>query len=132
MNTEIPVSRIKNTKIIKVHPDDTMMKVEEIFDNFNIHHILVLDENKLVGIISQSDVLKIYKNKANKGVVPMRNEVLAKDIMTTDPIVLDNEDTIGLAADIILANKIHSLPIMEGNRLSGIITNHDLIKYCFK
>jgi CBS domain-containing protein len=132
MNTEIPVSRIKNTKIIKVHPDDTMMKVEEIFDNFNIHHILVLDENKLVGIISQSDVLKIYKNKANKGVVPMRNEVLAKDIMTTDPIVLDNEDTIGLAADIILANKIHSLPIMEGNRLCGIITNHDLIKYCFK
>lgn len=132
MNTEIPVKRIKTSKIIYVTSGDTMLKVEEIFETFNIHHILVVDNEILMGVISKNDLLSIYKNAVSNGQMPNRSQILAKEIMTENPITLDTEDTIGLAADIILSNQVHSIPILNGDQLAGIITNHDIIKYCFK
>ena len=44
---------------------------------------------------------------------------------------LEPDDTIGLAADIFLANKFHALPVVEDERLVGIVTTHDLLKYSF-
>jgi len=132
MNTEIPLKKIKSSKIVYVSPGDTMMKVEEIFEALPIHHLLVLENENLRGVISKEDILQVYKKAVSEGKLPDRSAILAEDIMTKDPITLDTEDTIGLAADIFLANKIHSIPILNGDQLSGIITNHDLIKYCFK
>jgi acetoin utilization protein AcuB len=132
MNTETPIKKIKTSKIIYVSPSDTMMKVEEIFESLPIHHILVLEGESLRGIISKSDLLKVYRSFAAEGILPDRHHLKAEDIMTADPITLDTEDTIGLAADIFLLNRIHSIPVLNGNQLSGIITNHDIIKYCFK
>lgn len=132
MNTEIPVKRIKTSKIIYVTSEDTMLKVEEIFETFNIHHILVVDNEILMGVISKNDLLRVYKNAVSNGQLPNRSQILAKEIMTENPITLDTEDTIGLAADIILSNQVHSIPILNGDQLAGIITNHDIIKYCFK
>jgi acetoin utilization protein AcuB len=51
--------------------------------------------------------------------------------MTPEPIVVDPDDSIGLAADIFLVNTLHALPVVEDNRLVGIITTHDLLKYAF-
>lgn len=132
MNTEMPLKKIKSSKIVYVSPGDTMMKVEEIFEALPIHHLLVLENENLMGVISKEDLLQVYKQAVSEGKLPDRSAILASDIMTKDPITLDTEDTIGLAADIFLANKIHSIPILNGDQLSGIITNHDLIKYCFK
>lgn len=132
MNTEIPVKRIKTSKIIYVSPGDTMLKVEEVFDTFSIHHILVVENEKLMGVISKNDLLRVYKNAVSQGQLPQRDLILASEIMTENPITLDTEDTIGLAADIFLSNQVHSIPILNGDQLSGIITNHDIIKYCFR
>jgi acetoin utilization protein AcuB len=132
MNTEIPVKRIKTSNIVFVRPDDTMLKVEEIFEHVNIHHILVTEGETLKGIISKNDLLAVYKKSVAQAILPNRSQILAKDFMTENPITLDTEDTIGLAADIFLANKIHSIPVLNGDQLAGIITNHDILKYCFK
>ena len=132
MNTETPIKSIKTSKIIFVSPSDTMLKVEEIFDTLHIHHILVLEKTLLVGIISKNDLLKVYKDAVNNKILPDRSKILAESIMTKDPTTLDIEDTIGLAADIFMANQFHSIPVMNGDQLAGIITNHDIIKYCFK
>ncbi|KXK36329.1 MAG: CBS domain-containing protein [Saprospiraceae bacterium] len=132
MNTEKSIKSILTTKILAIAPDDTMLKIEEIFDTFPIHHILVTVGNELKGIISKHDVLHVYQYHADQGQVPDRSKITAGDIMTEDPITLDVDDTLGLAADIFLSNKIHSIPILNGFELAGIITNHDLMKECFK
>ena len=132
MNTEMPLKKINTSKIIYINADDSMLKVEEIFEVFPIHHILVTDGQELKGVISKHDLLRFYQNAVNQGIIPNRAEVKAAQLMTINPISLDIEDTIGLAADIFLANKIHSIPLMDGSSLAGIITNHDIIKYCFK
>ncbi|MBK8670591.1 MAG: CBS domain-containing protein [Saprospiraceae bacterium] len=132
MNTETPLKRIKTSRIVYVSPSDTMLKIEEVFDAMPIHHILVVENEVLHGVISKNDLLRIYKSAANEGKVPLRHQLKAVDIMTENPITLDTEDSIGLAADIFLSNQIHSIPVLNGDQLAGIITNHDLIKYCFR
>ena len=132
VNTEAPINRIKISNVIFVHPEDTMMKVEKIFETYSIHHILVIQNDELLGLISKTDLLNLYKEYANQGKIPERNKITAASFMTTKLVTLEGDDSIGLAADIFLSNQFHSLPILENKKLKGIITNHDIIKYCFK
>jgi CBS domain-containing protein len=55
----------------------------------------------------------------------------AEQFMTKYPVQLDPDDSIGLAADIFLANKFHALPIVEDGVLVGLVTSHDLLQYSF-
>ena len=132
MNTETAIKNIMTSRIIFVGRKDTLLKVENIFEEFSIHHVLVVEDSRLYGIISKNDILKIYQKHAAQNNIPNRAQILVSDFMTKDPICLDITDTIGLAADIFLSNKIHSLPVLNGDILAGIVTNHDIIKFCFR
>jgi acetoin utilization protein AcuB len=61
----------------------------------------------------------------------MYKEMRAEDIMSTNPLSLEPEDTIGLAADIFKANALHALPVVDEGELVGIVTTHDLLTFAF-
>jgi CBS domain-containing protein len=113
--------------IIAIDPDVHMHKIKEMFEEFEVHHLLVVKGGTLLGIISTHDLLKCYSESGE-----IFGGTLAKDIMTSNPLSIDTSDSVGLAADIILANKFHALPVLDGDDLVGIITSHDLIKFAFK
>ncbi len=131
MNSEISIRKIYTSKVVSVLPNDKLMKIEEIFNAIPFHHLLVVENEQLKGIISKHDLLKVYSAAAARGVIPDRNQISASEIMTSDPLTLDVDDTIGLAADVILSNKLHAIPVLDGKMLMGIITNHDIIQHCF-
>ncbi len=131
MNTETTIRKIYTSKIVSVLPGDKLMKIEGIFDALSFHHILVVENEQLKGIISKNDLLKWYADNAARDVIPDRNQISAAAVMIKDPITLDVDDTIGLAADIILSNKLHAIPVLDGQMLAGIITSHDIIKYSY-
>ncbi len=112
--------------VITVHVNECISKVQSLLDDNPIHHIVVLDGGVVRGIINKNDILRAYQKKNWSG-----EEFVAGDVMTKDPIVVDPDDTIGLVSDIILSNRFHSLPVVEDVVLVGIVTSHDLIKYCF-
>jgi acetoin utilization protein AcuB len=132
MNAERSIRNIMTTNIVALKPEDTILKVEEIFESVAIHHILILQQKKLVGVVSKNDLLKLYRKELLKNNVLDRSAITVQTIMTANPVTVDCDDTIGLAADIFLANSFHSLPVLDGDELIGIVTNHDLIKYAFK
>ena len=127
------------TKVtLTVPPDNPVANIEGIFKQYPFHHLPVINkEQKVLGIISRADV-STFRKKINLETSGqsysqhMINSTKAKDIMTSDPTVLDPDDSIGLAADIFLANQFHALPITEDNKLVGIVTRHDLLQYAFK
>lgn len=131
MNTETPISEIMTKDVICVQSDDSVLKVEEIFSCYSIHHIMVVKDRKLVGVVSKTDMMSLYKEYAYTAEKLKASEMLTEDIMTPDPLSLEIDDTVGLAADIILANKFHSIPVVDDGELVGIITNHDLLKFAF-
>ncbi len=138
MKTEVPISQIMSEQIFKVTPETSLRKIKEIFDMHSFHHLPVVDKNsKIVGIIGKEDVLQainqINQTTSGKTWTSIRmSEVTAGDIMTPQPIVLDPDDHIGLAADLFLSNKFHAAPVVEDERVVGIITTHDLLQYAFK
>jgi CBS domain-containing protein len=115
------VSEWMSKSVITIDLNDRINKVQELFEEHSIHHLIVLEGGSLAGIISTDDLLKAYQQKG-------KNLTLARDIMTPNPMTIEQDDNIGLAADIILANKFHALPVLDGLELVGIITSHDLIR----
>ena len=125
------------TNLVSVRPDDEAARIRVIFEKNDFHHLPVVEPGeRLVGIISKADYLKIvyvlsFQNKCKKGIDNTCPTICAADFMTKCPMQLEPDDTIGLAADIFLANKFHALPVVEDERLVGIVTTHDLLKYSF-
>lgn len=125
------------TDLVTVKLHEPLIVVRNIFEQRPFHHLPVTGESgNLLGIISREDfhkvmyVLAVEEEKAGEA-LHLPEALLAEDIMTKYPLHLDPEDTIGLAADIFLANKFHALPIVEDGQLVGILTSHDLLAYSF-
>ncbi len=137
MNPDKTIREIMTTKMVTVSPDRPAKAIQEIFRENDFHHIPVVGKGEqLVGIISKEDLYKVtyVLSLQTTGKTYSENEynrLLARDIMTKYPITLDPEDSLGLAADIFLANKFHALPIVEDGQLVGLITTHDLLKESF-
>ncbi len=136
MNPNVNISEIMTRLVVTINPDDGLGKIKEIFLKNNFHHLPVVENGNLTGIISREDFLKIYYKISRETTGRTWSEksldhLHAKDIMTRDPMTLEPDDSIGLAADVFLANKFHSLPIVEDGALVGIVTVHDLLAYSF-
>jgi CBS domain-containing protein len=136
MNPETPVSSIMSKRLVTVEVDARLPKIRQIFEEYGFHHIPVLEFSKLVGIISRADFYRISHTLSftldGKERVDSDDHIFtAKEIMTEYPMQLDPDDTVGLAADIFLANRFHALPVVESGDLVGIVTSHDLIAYAF-
>ncbi len=137
MNANEPIKTIMTKRLVTVSPDTDAQTIRDIFNDNDFHHLPVVDAGQvLVGIISREDFFKVnyILSLGQTGRVWSEREyqrLRAADFMTKYPLVLDPEDTIGLAADIFLANQFHALPIVDDNALVGIVTTHDLLKYGF-
>lgn len=137
MQADRPLREIMTNRLITVSPDASVEVIKDIFHKNNFHHLPVTEKGDvLVGIISMEDFFRVsYVLSLNTGgkvySEKTYNALTAKDFMTTYPLALEPDDTIGLAADIFLANQFHALPIVEEGRLVGIVTSHDLLASVF-
>lgn len=133
MNPNTPVETIMSANLITVRPDTPLQRVAEVFSKNSFHHLPVTDgQGQLQGIISREDFAKVAYILSFKENGTSKNAICACDVMTKYPLSLGSEDSVGLAADIFLANKFHALPILEGGVLVGLVTTHDLISFSFK
>lgn len=139
MDKALPISYIMTTKVISVSPDDTMDKVQDIFRKNEIHHVPVVDEGKVVGIISYSDYLKLLNTftlfkteQSERYNDAIMNSMLVKEVMTKQVAKLEMNDTVEIAAGFFRENLFHALPVVDKQgRLKGILTTYDLLNYAF-
>jgi len=134
MQADTPISRIMTRKPETVAPTDTMEAVRLIFEKHGFHHIPVVDDGKLVGLVSYTDYLQLIRSvfdnnqeiRANEKVL---NAVVVKDVMTKSLLCLSADDSTETALRIFKANQFHSLPVIDDkNRLVGIVTTYDLMR----
>ena len=109
----------------------------EIFEEYKIHHIPVLVNRKVVGIVSLGDLL--FKKKLeseNQDKVPLFIQIgvqKIEDIMTHSPYVIDEAQALGVALDIMIERRINCLPVVNKEKeLAGILTSFDLLNYLNK
>ena len=134
-----PVNEIMTTDLLTVDLHESVERVAQLFEEHKFHHIPVIDKsNSIKGIISLTDVerMKYGKSLFRNPDLETYNRVLfqstlAEDIMTNKVVTLQSTDTIQRAYDYFKNNQFRALPILEGQKLVGIVTPIDLLDYFF-
>jgi CBS domain-containing protein len=98
---------------------DAVRKMNKFF----IGSILVVDDNKLVGILTERDILRsIVEQGIDSSVVKV------KDVMSSPVITIYPDTSIEDAAQLMANKQIKKLPVMDEGKLVGIVTSMDLMK----
>lgn len=126
------VGRIMHTLLVTVSPDTSLLKAKDIIERKRINHLLVVDKNEdLIGIVSDRDVKQSWASPATALSVHELNYLLTQltveTIMVKKIITISPGTTIERAAYIMQENRINALPVMEKNKLVGIITSTDVM-----
>lgn len=130
------VKDLMTVDIVAVGVDTNLLKVKEIFDSNSFHHLPVVKNGLVVGIISKSDLLLMMDWGVRLGIKgsEVRNELLLKsnlatDIMTHKVMTVLPNDTLQYCLDVFLENYFRALPVVdEEKNLRGIITSYDILR----
>jgi CBS domain-containing protein len=112
--------------------NDRLSLADELMERGRIRHLPVLDEDgNLAGIVSRSDLFRgsLVKALGYGSVAQARvlESLLAKEVMTTEVITTGPDTPLADAARIMIEKKIGCLPVREGGRLVGILTEGDFV-----
>ena len=134
MKQKVPVSTIMTKNVVKLNLSDDLTKAESLFKKYHIRHIPVVYNNKIVGMLSYTDLLRISFADAiddDEDVVDttVYNMFTVEQVMAKKIVSISPETTIKEAAQILSTKEFHALPVCEGELLVGIVTTTDLIKY---
>lgn len=133
MKHTVPISEIMTKNVITLHPKDSLYQAEKLFAKHNIRHIPVVENKRLVGMVSHTDLLRISfssLDRSDDSVVPILYEMFSiPEIMTRVPVFVEVDTTIKKAAEILARHSFHSLPVLDKGKLAGIVTTTDMINY---
>ena len=113
----------KGRDIYSLGPDDSVFDAIRLMAEKGVGALLVLDENELVGILSERDYARkvILKGRSSK-------KTPIKDIMTSKVLYVSPDRTLEQAMSIMTEKRIRHLPVMNGDELLGIFSVGDVIK----
>src|SRR5512138_1333350 len=118
--------------VISVPPDEPINEVLAMFKKEHIRRAPVMKQGKLVGIVSERDLLNASPSSVTTLSVWELNylisKVKVKNVMTKKVITVSKDTPIEEAARIMADNKIGGLPVTDGDKVVGMITETDLFK----
>ena len=113
----------KHNDILSVEPNRPVIDALIIMAEYKIGALLVMQNNKLLGIISERDYAReiVLKGKSSK-------ECMIDEVMTKDVITIDANDTYDKGLEIMTENRIRHLPVVENKKVVGMLSLGDLAK----
>ena len=114
----------KNTPNITLPSSASLADVCKILAKNRIGSVLICDEDHLVGIVSERDIVRIM---ASSGGAALSDEV--QTCMTRKIVTCTRSDTVALVMEKMTTGRFRHVPIVENDRLIGIISIGDVVKY---
>lgn len=117
------ILNIKGTRVYSIPSTISVYEALKIMGINNIGAILVVESEKLIGILSERDYARkiVLKNKKSK-------ETLVSEIMESDLITVTMNDKVEHCMEVMSSNRIRHLPVLEGEKLVGLISMGDVVK----
>ncbi|WP_042263870.1 MULTISPECIES: CBS domain-containing protein [Paraburkholderia] len=128
------VEKFMTSRVVTVGFDDTLATVREIFAQASFHHLLVVEEGRLQGVVSDRDLLRAISPFIDSVVESARDlgtlNKRVHQIMSRKPLTLRPESSLSDAVALFLSNKISCIPIVDAEfRPVGIVSWRDVLRY---
>jgi len=129
----LPVSKIMTRPLVTVAADDSLYTVKKLLEERGLHHVLVVEGGRMVGILSSADLLKLALllqpgEERNSTEVANALGIKVRDLMQTRIAVVRESATLKDAADALQLGGFHALPVLAFDDTPvGIVTSTDLI-----
>jgi CBS domain-containing protein len=132
--TQMKVRNIMVTELVTLHIDEELSLASDIMNLARIRHLPIVEGDRLVGIISQRDLFRAsLASVMGYDYAETRDHlksVAIKDAMVKEVITVGPDTGVQEAGRIMLEKKIGCLPVVEGDRLVGMLTETDILR-CF-
>ncbi|MCB1647238.1 MAG: CBS domain-containing protein [Pseudomonadales bacterium] len=128
------VDKVMTRQVQSISPSQVVADIHLIFRNAAYHHLPVLDEGRLVGIISDRDLsrcLSPFLDTSNERPEDRAQlNIAVRDIMSTDIVTVDSTTSVETASILLLENRISCLPVVTHDlQLEGLLTWKDILRY---
>ena len=104
-------------KAFAIEENLSLKEGARIMSQKGVGSLIIMKKNKITGILTERDVLKNVSNLGQK----------VKNVMSKNIILIDPNESIEIAADLMAENKIRRLPVVYKDKLIGILTSTDLL-----
>jgi CBS domain-containing membrane protein len=133
MATTTRVRDVMTADVTTLKRNEKLTLADDVMQLGRVRHLPVLDDDgeEVVGIISQRDLFRgALANALGYGRHAQRkllDTLSVKDVMSTDVVTTSPETSLAEAARVMMTRKIGCLPVVEGKRLVGILTEGDFV-----
>lgn len=115
------VKDVMHTDVKTISQGSSVKEAAEIMKEHRIGSLVVLEKHKMLGILTERDILDKVVAEASDS-----SKVKVKDVMTTEVVMAFPEQDLGAAASLMLEKGIKKLPVLHGKQLVGIVTATDV------
>lgn len=134
MRNGTPISAIMTKNVITLNTNDSLEHAEQLFKSNHIRHIPVVNDKNIIGMLSYTDLLRISFADAvddNEAYVDtiVYNMFTIEQVMAKNIVSVTATATIKEVAELLAKKEFHAIPIVENEKLVGIVTTTDLINY---
>lgn len=127
------VRDIMPSKIVTISAGERLSTVEDIMTLGRVRHMPVVQAGGLVGVVSQRDLLRASLSALTSFRSEERRAFLhaieISRVMSRPPIVIDPGASVRKAARVMVEHKIGCLPVIEGEKLVGLVTETDVLRW---
>lgn len=116
-----------------LQPRDTLAALYDLMDNHRVRHVPIVDgDGELVGLLTHTDLAMSALGSVSDLPLSQERDLLQRrrirEVMVTELETVEPETPLAEAASTLFENKIGCLPVVEGNRLVGILTESDFVR----
>ncbi|MFD2916196.1 CBS domain-containing protein [Psychroserpens luteus] len=134
MKKRTPISAIMTTDVITLNHSDNLEIAESLFKKNKIRHIPVVSGDEIIGMLSYTDLLRIsfadaIDEEEQDVDTVVYNMFTIEQVMAKNLISVNSNSTIKEVAEVLSKKEFHALPVIDDNKLVGIVTTTDLINY---
>lgn len=131
---DLRVRDLMTERVVTVRPGDTVDRIYDAMTQHSIRHLAVIDDDgDLVGVVSHRDLLRHALIERVDLPLFVQRAVLRRtrveEIMTSEIETAEPDQPLAEAAQVMFDNKLGCLPVVEGWRVVGILTESDFVRY---
>ncbi len=134
MKKRVPVTKIMTKNLVTLNVKDDLATAEKLFKKHKIRHIPVISGEKILGMLSYTDLMRISFTDAvsedgNDIDSSVYNLFTIEQVMANKVVSVTSKTTVQEVAEQLAKKEFHALPVVDDGKLVGIVTTTDLINY---